>query len=289
MTSCGPGKRHHRAQGRGWKEFLRSRAGDAGKRADGARPHHHQHSAEMFYVLYGVVQVLSASEILRAEIGDVIVVRPSLPHSFSANARRSIRRAVRRDNGQTTRSFAPALLKTSIYSTAIAEACNRNKSPVGDDFPVAQTRSDGDVRPGKAVPSGYRGRRPDERISLQQFRWYNAERQISWQPRSKVEVSEADRATSQTILKGRVRRAKKAASIRMAVVRNKADLIPGVPPSRADRRVRQAAPAAALVTLQTTRRRRARRGKRAANIPTAGNSTFRVVRAGLAPSGPALF
>jgi hypothetical protein len=41
--------------------------------------------------------------------------------------------------------------------------------------------------------------------------------------------------------------------------------------------------------LQTTRRRRARRGKRAANIPTAGNSTFRVVRAGLAPSGPALF
>src|ERR1700704_3350381 len=37
--------------------------------------------------------------------------------------------SVRRDNGQTTRSFAPALLQTSIYSTAIAEACNRNKPP----------------------------------------------------------------------------------------------------------------------------------------------------------------
>ena len=129
--------------------------------------------------------------------------------------------SVRRDNGQTTRSFAPALLQTSIYSTAIAEACNRNKPPVGDDFPVARTRCDGDVRPGKAVPSGHRGRRPDERIPLQQFRWFNAERQISWQPRNKVEVSEA--------------------------------------------------------------------GKKAANIPTAVNSAFRVVRAGLARLAPLFF
>jgi len=197
--------------------------------------------------------------------------------------------SVRRDNGQTTRSFAPALLQTSIYSTAIAEACNRNKPPVGDDFPVARTRCDGDVRPGKAVPSGHRGRRPDERIPLQQFRWFNAERQISWQPRNKVEVSEADRATSQTILKGRVRRAKKAASIRMAVGRNKADLIPGDLPSRADRRARQADPAAAPVTLQTTRRRPVRRGKKAANVPTAVNSAFRVVRAGLARLAPLFF
>src|SRR3979409_394273 len=90
----------------------------------------------------------------------------------------------------------------------------------GSARPVARTRCDGDVRPGKAVPSGHRGRRPDERIPLQQFRWFNAERQISWQPRNKVEVSEA--------------------------------------------------------------------GKKAANIPTAVNSAFRVVRAGLA-RGPALF
>jgi quercetin dioxygenase-like cupin family protein len=54
------------------------------KGADGARPHRHDHSAEMFYVLGGVVQVLSGSEIVRAEHGDVIVVPPGLPHAFSA-------------------------------------------------------------------------------------------------------------------------------------------------------------------------------------------------------------
>jgi mannose-6-phosphate isomerase-like protein (cupin superfamily) len=54
------------------------------KGADGARPHRHEHSAEMFYVLNGVVQVLSGMEIVRAEPGDVIVVPPMLPHAFSA-------------------------------------------------------------------------------------------------------------------------------------------------------------------------------------------------------------
>jgi uncharacterized RmlC-like cupin family protein len=38
----------------------------------------------MFYVLDGVVQVLSGTEIVRAEEGDVIVVPPKLPHAFSA-------------------------------------------------------------------------------------------------------------------------------------------------------------------------------------------------------------
>jgi mannose-6-phosphate isomerase-like protein (cupin superfamily) len=54
------------------------------KGADGARPHHHDRSAEMFYVLGGVVQVLSGTDIVRAEEGDVIVVPPRLPHAFSA-------------------------------------------------------------------------------------------------------------------------------------------------------------------------------------------------------------
>jgi len=52
--------------------------------ADGARPHRHEQSAEMFYVLEGVVRVLSGKEILRAQRGDVIVVPPHLPHAFSA-------------------------------------------------------------------------------------------------------------------------------------------------------------------------------------------------------------
>jgi mannose-6-phosphate isomerase-like protein (cupin superfamily) len=54
------------------------------KGADGARPHRHDRSAEMFYVLGGVVKVLSGSGIVRAEPGDVIVVPPRLPHAFSA-------------------------------------------------------------------------------------------------------------------------------------------------------------------------------------------------------------
>jgi mannose-6-phosphate isomerase-like protein (cupin superfamily) len=53
------------------------------KGADGARPHRHDRSAEMFYVLDGAVQVLSGTEIVRAEHGDVIVVPPRMPHAFS--------------------------------------------------------------------------------------------------------------------------------------------------------------------------------------------------------------
>jgi mannose-6-phosphate isomerase-like protein (cupin superfamily) len=53
------------------------------KGADGARPHRHNHSAEMFYILGGVVDVLSGSDIVRAEHGDVIVVPPRMAHAFS--------------------------------------------------------------------------------------------------------------------------------------------------------------------------------------------------------------
>jgi mannose-6-phosphate isomerase-like protein (cupin superfamily) len=55
-----------------------------GAGADGARPHHHEGSSEMFYVLEGGVQVLSGTEIVQAERGDVIVVPPRLPHAFAA-------------------------------------------------------------------------------------------------------------------------------------------------------------------------------------------------------------
>ncbi|HXB70931.1 MAG TPA: cupin domain-containing protein [Candidatus Acidoferrales bacterium] len=53
------------------------------KGADGARPHRHDRSAEMFYVLEGAVRVLSGHEIVKAEQGDVIVVPPRMPHAFS--------------------------------------------------------------------------------------------------------------------------------------------------------------------------------------------------------------
>lgn len=59
------------------------------KGADGARPHTHERSAEMFYVLDGAVRVLSGTEIVSASAGDVIVVPPRLAHAFSAEAGRS--------------------------------------------------------------------------------------------------------------------------------------------------------------------------------------------------------
>jgi mannose-6-phosphate isomerase-like protein (cupin superfamily) len=52
--------------------------------ADGARPHHHAGSSEMFYVLEGTVEVLSGTEIVQAERGDLIVVPPRSPHAFAA-------------------------------------------------------------------------------------------------------------------------------------------------------------------------------------------------------------
>jgi quercetin dioxygenase-like cupin family protein len=52
--------------------------------ADGAKPHRHEKSAEMFYVLDGRLEVLSGTDIVKAEAGDVIVVPPRLAHAFAA-------------------------------------------------------------------------------------------------------------------------------------------------------------------------------------------------------------
>ena len=56
------------------------------KGADGARPHHHKRSAEMFYILDGAVRILSGDQIVHADPGDVIVVPPGLNHAFATQA-----------------------------------------------------------------------------------------------------------------------------------------------------------------------------------------------------------
>jgi mannose-6-phosphate isomerase-like protein (cupin superfamily) len=55
-----------------------------GAGADGAKPHHHEGSSELFYVLEGSVQVLSGSDIVTADRGDLIVVPPRQAHAFAA-------------------------------------------------------------------------------------------------------------------------------------------------------------------------------------------------------------
>jgi quercetin dioxygenase-like cupin family protein len=52
---------------------------------DGASPHRHQHSTEMFYVLDGSVDLLIGDEVTTAISGDLIVVPPDLPHAFAAS------------------------------------------------------------------------------------------------------------------------------------------------------------------------------------------------------------
>ncbi len=52
--------------------------------ANGANPHHHASSAELFYVLSGSVQLLVGERVLDAGEGDLAVVPPGLPHAFAA-------------------------------------------------------------------------------------------------------------------------------------------------------------------------------------------------------------
>ncbi|GAA2255605.1 cupin domain-containing protein [Actinomadura luteofluorescens] len=55
-----------------------------GAGADGAKPHRHDGSAEMFYMLDGTAQLLSGEQVVTAERGDLVVVPPGLPHAFAA-------------------------------------------------------------------------------------------------------------------------------------------------------------------------------------------------------------
>ncbi|MFI9330313.1 cupin domain-containing protein [Kitasatospora sp. NPDC052868] len=52
--------------------------------ADGARPHYHALSSELFYVLGGVAEFLLGDRLTTATTGDLLVVPPGLPHAFGA-------------------------------------------------------------------------------------------------------------------------------------------------------------------------------------------------------------
>jgi quercetin dioxygenase-like cupin family protein len=52
--------------------------------ADGARPHRHELSAELFYVLDGTAQLLSDEQVVTAERSDLVIVPPGLTHAFAA-------------------------------------------------------------------------------------------------------------------------------------------------------------------------------------------------------------
>src|SRR5207249_2692039 len=52
--------------------------------ADGAKPHHHANSAELFYLIDGTAQLLSGDRLVTAERGDLVIVPPGLAHAFAA-------------------------------------------------------------------------------------------------------------------------------------------------------------------------------------------------------------
>jgi quercetin dioxygenase-like cupin family protein len=52
--------------------------------ADGAKPHHHANSAELFYLLDGTAQFLSGDQVITAGRGDLVIVPPRLAHAFAA-------------------------------------------------------------------------------------------------------------------------------------------------------------------------------------------------------------
>jgi mannose-6-phosphate isomerase-like protein (cupin superfamily) len=51
---------------------------------DGAPPHYHERSAELFFVIGGSLQVLLGDRVVVLEAGDFLVVPPRLPHAFAA-------------------------------------------------------------------------------------------------------------------------------------------------------------------------------------------------------------
>jgi mannose-6-phosphate isomerase-like protein (cupin superfamily) len=51
---------------------------------DGAPPHYHERSSELFFVVGGSLQVLLDDEVVVLNQGDFLVVPPGVPHAFAA-------------------------------------------------------------------------------------------------------------------------------------------------------------------------------------------------------------
>ncbi|WP_202422283.1 cupin domain-containing protein [Gordonia sp. SID5947] len=65
---------------------VRLRAG-----ADGAAPHFHRRSAEMFHILDGELRVMAGDRIVSVGAGETLVVPKLMPHAFGATPETSVR------------------------------------------------------------------------------------------------------------------------------------------------------------------------------------------------------
>ncbi len=55
-----------------------------GTGADGAKPHYHARSWELFYVIDGTMEFLLDNRVSFVEPGDLVLVPPGMPHAFGA-------------------------------------------------------------------------------------------------------------------------------------------------------------------------------------------------------------
>ena len=58
-----------------------------GRGRDGATPHFHTSSAEMFFMLDGELEVLNGEDVVTVRTGDMLFVPPHTNHAFGATAR----------------------------------------------------------------------------------------------------------------------------------------------------------------------------------------------------------
>lgn len=56
---------------------------------EGARPHTHSKSAELFYMLEGELQILIGEQVLIAGKGDLVIVPPNMAHAFATTSGQS--------------------------------------------------------------------------------------------------------------------------------------------------------------------------------------------------------
>jgi len=56
-----------------------------GRGADGAMPHRHDNSSELFYILDGAFDLLVGDSVVVARTGDLLVVPPRSAHAFAAH------------------------------------------------------------------------------------------------------------------------------------------------------------------------------------------------------------
>jgi quercetin dioxygenase-like cupin family protein len=56
-----------------------------GEGVEGARPHTHSQSAELFYILDGELQLLAGNQVHTAAKGDLVIVPPNMAHAFATS------------------------------------------------------------------------------------------------------------------------------------------------------------------------------------------------------------